>query len=238
MHTGRIPCFFDKQTIFISDIMSFDIRTNLRNNKTYFIFSSVMLIAGLAFLLIFGKEQSFLMLNAFHTQPLDVFVTYYTHLGDGYFSVFMVVLLYILQRRTLAIAVLLSFLLSGVLAQILKKNFSMPRPRVVFDASVYNNFIEGVTVTGHHSFPSGHTATAFALVFTMLLFMKSNWSKWGLVFLAFGVAYSRVYLGQHFLSDVIAGASIGMLCGYLSARWEGQISNKKAIVKQKPIFIN
>ena len=96
--------------------MSYDTKTILLNNKTYFIFSTVILLAGLAFLFIFGKEQTFLMLNAYHSQPLDIFVTYYTHFGDGFFSVFMVVLLYILQRRTLAIAVLISFALSGILA--------------------------------------------------------------------------------------------------------------------------
>lgn len=109
----------------------------------------------------------------------------------------------------------------------------MPRPRIVFDASVYNNFIEGVTVSGHHSFPSGHTATAFALVFTIILLIKSKATKWLVLFLAFGVAYSRIYLGQHFLSDVLAGAFIGILCGVFSVKWGQQISNSLSTKKQK-----
>jgi len=57
------------------------------------------------------------------------------------------------------------------------------------------------------SFPSGHTITAFAITVSLALFYPTL--AIGLLFCAFSVAASRVMLGMHFLSDVVAGAAIG-----------------------------
>lgn len=63
------------------------------------------------------------------------------------------------------------------------------------------------------SFPSGHTMTAFAVAIPLLLFYPTL--TIGLLFCALSIAISRVLLGMHFLSDVVAGAAIGTLLGYL-----------------------
>ena len=57
------------------------------------------------------------------------------------------------------------------------------------------------------SFPSGHTITAFAVGVSLSLFYPSL--AIGLLFCAASVAASRILLGMHFLSDVLAGALIG-----------------------------
>jgi len=57
------------------------------------------------------------------------------------------------------------------------------------------------------SFPSGHTITAFAVAVSLSLFYPSL--TIGLLFCAASVAASRILLGMHFLSDVLAGAAIG-----------------------------
>jgi len=62
------------------------------------------------------------------------------------------------------------------------------------------------------SFPSGHTITAFAFAVPFALFYPSLLA--GVLFCAFSIAVSRVLLGMHFLSDVIAGAGIGSVLGY------------------------
>ena len=61
------------------------------------------------------------------------------------------------------------------------------------------------------SFPSGHTMTAFAVAVSLSLFYPSIMV--GLLFCAFSIAASRILLGMHFLSDVMAGAIIGGLIG-------------------------
>ncbi len=63
------------------------------------------------------------------------------------------------------------------------------------------------------SFPSGHTMTAFAVAIPLSLFYPTL--SFGLLFCALSIAMSRVLLGMHFLSDVVAGALIGTGLGYL-----------------------
>jgi undecaprenyl-diphosphatase len=63
------------------------------------------------------------------------------------------------------------------------------------------------------SFPSGHTMTAFAVAIPLALFYPTLMI--GLFFCALSIAMSRILLGMHFLSDVVAGALIGTGLGYL-----------------------
>jgi len=61
------------------------------------------------------------------------------------------------------------------------------------------------------SFPSGHSITAFAVVVPVAQFYPEIAA--GLFFCAVSVAVSRIILGMHFLSDVLAGCAIGALLG-------------------------
>jgi len=63
------------------------------------------------------------------------------------------------------------------------------------------------------SFPSGHTMTAFAVAIPLASFYPTL--AIGLFFCALSIATSRILLGMHFLSDVVAGALIGTALGYL-----------------------
>ena len=67
------------------------------------------------------------------------------------------------------------------------------------------------------SFPSGHTASSFAV--GCILFRKLP-RKWGIpaLVLAFAIAFSRLYLGAHFLSDILFGMVSGIGISYL-AQW-------------------
>jgi len=64
------------------------------------------------------------------------------------------------------------------------------------------------------SFPSGHTITAFAVAVSVSLFYPEM--VIGLLFCALSVAASRILLGMHFLSDVLAGAAIGTALGLVA----------------------
>ena len=65
------------------------------------------------------------------------------------------------------------------------------------------------------SFPSGHTITAFSMAISLSMFYPLMLP--GLLFCAASVAASRVLLGMHFLTDVLAGAAIGSGLGYGAA---------------------
>jgi undecaprenyl-diphosphatase len=69
--------------------------------------------------------------------------------------------------------------------------------------------------TNSYSFPSSHAVNNFAVsVFFLKIFPKF---KWILLISASLIAFSRVYVGRHYPSDVIGGAIIGALLGYLFA---------------------
>lgn len=67
------------------------------------------------------------------------------------------------------------------------------------------------------SFPSSHAANAFALAWILGV----RWRRGIPVFFALAllIAFSRMYLNRHFLSDVVAGALIGAICAWAAARW-------------------
>ncbi len=64
------------------------------------------------------------------------------------------------------------------------------------------------------SFPSGHTMTAFAVSIALSQFYPSL--VFPLMFFAISIAISRILLGMHFLSDVVAGAILGAGLGYVA----------------------
>jgi len=61
------------------------------------------------------------------------------------------------------------------------------------------------------SFPSGHTMTAFSIAMVVSYFYPNL--EWPLYFLAISIGFSRIVLGMHFLSDVLAGAILGSALG-------------------------
>jgi undecaprenyl-diphosphatase len=67
------------------------------------------------------------------------------------------------------------------------------------------------------SFPSGHTITAFAIAASLGSYYPALLP--GLLFCAASVAVSRILLGMHFLSDVLAGGALGAMLGYASAEF-------------------
>lgn len=68
-----------------------------------------------------------------------------------------------------------------------------------------------------HSFPSGHTAAAFAAAFALFLYHKRAGSA--ALILAVLMGFSRLYLFVHFPSDVIAGALFGLIFGFMGYRF-------------------
>lgn len=151
-----------------------------------------------------------------HNSPLaDVFFKYATHLGDGILCV-VVGLLHLLKSYRKGISILIIFAVSGIISSIIKALADVPRPAAYFEKSLsLLHRVDGVAWYYNHSFPSGHTNSAFALYFLLALWSKNHVSKFAFLLLAISVAYSRMYLLQHFLIDVTFGALLGTICSYL-----------------------
>ena len=72
--------------------------------------------------------------------------------------------------------------------------------------------------------PSGHTAVSFAgLVMLGMLFPRIKWATWTIAII---IAVSRVYIGAHWVGDVLLGAFIGMLCADLTKALLKKINTK------------
>ena len=174
----------------------------------------VLTISGIS-LSIWSSKEIFFGLNSIHTLYLDTFFQNYTLLGDGVFSIAIFLILLLAERSALAMQVITAYLFSGILSQIGKRAFHAPRPHAIISNAEYPYFIEGITNTGMTSFPSGHTTSVFALA--TILALNTTDKRFSLIYLVTAIitGFSRIYLGQHFLADVTAGALIGTFSGLL-----------------------
>ena len=164
----------------------------LRQHKTYFAGLLFILLFGMCFLLINGKSAAFISLNTYHPFMLNVFFINYTFIGDGIFALCTITAIFFYyKRKQQGLALLYSFLISGLIVQVIKNLIDSPRPRLFFEAGQYLNFIDGVSLANNSSFPSGHTATAFAIATVMILMMKDK--NWQLLIL---IAIASFYLSS------------------------------------------
>jgi membrane-associated phospholipid phosphatase len=169
----------------------------------------LFLLGGAVLLLLVSKETLFWKLNQLHSYPADLALKYITHVGDGLLMIGVAVVALGLGYRKLGILLILTFLLSGLLAQGLKRLKPEPRPGAYLAQIDAIHKVDGKLLKGKNSFPSGHTTTAFAM-FALLAFATRSLGLQIIYFLAaVAVGYSRIYLGQHFFADVWAGALLG-----------------------------
>jgi membrane-associated phospholipid phosphatase len=205
-----------------------NIITILRSCKWYFLGLLLLLLTGSFLLIGFGKSASFITLNSYHPFALNVFFVNYTFVGDGIFALALIVLLYIyFKQKQKANTLLISFLISGCAVQIIKNLVDSPRPHLFFEPGQYLYFIDGVTLANHHSFPSGHTTTAFAIATVLVMLSKNKSLQLLILLLAALVGYSRIYLAQHFLLDVIIGAALGTTSGVVAVYLNANAKNFK-----------
>jgi membrane-associated phospholipid phosphatase len=192
------------------------LKTTLQQSRIYIAGLFLLTLFAAVFLLSNSKADAFLKLNTVHSFGLDVFFINYTFFGDGIFSVALFLFLIWKKKYRFAIFVLLAFLSSGIAVQLLKNIIYAPRPRLFFEAGQYLYFVDGVSLSNSSSFPSGHTASAFALATALAIEYQRKWLSLTLLFCALLVGYSRIYLAQHFLSDVLLGAWLGVVFTLLS----------------------
>lgn len=156
-------------------------------------------------------------LQKLHTPILTAVMKVITSLGDAgiiWILLALVLLLIPKTRKTgavVAIALVLDLLLCNVL---LKNLIARIRP---YEVKTMVEIL--IRKPLDYSFPSGHTAASFAA--TSALFFENNRDKrlWvSALVLAVLIAFSRLYFYVHYPTDVLGGAVIGMLCGYLAAK--------------------
>jgi membrane-associated phospholipid phosphatase len=189
---------------------------------------SILLMSMLGLQYVYPKLELHLLLNSYHTRLQDVFFTYYSMLAEG--PLYALALIPVFWKKVRMILFFgLCELSGGAVLQILKHLISMPRPSSVFEnyPDITLPVVEGVSLHSGNSFPSGHASTFFIFCTCCALYLAYRYKRevvhkrskkilFGfslLILLALAAlgAYSRVYLSQHFLSDVCMGSVIGFV---------------------------
>ena len=135
-----------------------------------------------------------------------------TRLGDGWiwYGLGFMLLAYGGQQRFAAVCAAGSAAIAGILVfKVLKRLSQRPRP-----CQLEPHCWSKVLPPDQFSFPSGHTMTAFSIALVVSYFYPAL--EGPLLFLAVSIALSRVVLGMHFLSDVLAGIILGVALGCAS----------------------
>lgn len=146
-------------------------------------------------------------------EALDIFCKIISHLSSYIGFIFWLVILFIFYKKIFAVGFGITYGIGVGFNYLLKHLINRPRPYVA-DAEIINK----MQAMGQ-SFPSGHALSATMiccfLVYWIVDRVKNKWLKVGLisllcVFLLL-VIFSRMYLGQHYLSDTIAGVAFGLI---------------------------
>ena len=160
--------------------------------------------------------------NIRSTEALVPVARFFSLVGNGGFLAGVAVLLYAIglssrkeQFKEAGKTGLFALLAGGLTVHILKSAFE--RPRIEHGVNAVLTLLENPSLsdlTGRfNSFPSGHTAVSFALA--AVLSKRFPRLMAPLYIIAALVGASRVYLGSHYPSDVVAGALLGLAIGWL-----------------------
>ena len=190
-----------------------------RNTVLYWLIGIAIATSAIAVSFHFDDSvRGFLM----HYQNTAVrnFMRYVSLLGDWpLHAVVGLVLLGFAWRRgsrewtRIFLAMLLAMLLAGAAGTVIKRAFPRARPSVHNDARWGGPRFS----SKYHSFPSGHAGASTAFFGVLLIARR----RLGLLCFAIPIliGFSRMYIGAHYLSDVVCAAVLGILCAIVVAHF-------------------
>ena len=188
------------------------------------IFGLVMLSSLLSCIALIGNltvgyEFGFMTINAMSVYIPAFLLQWMTVCGDS--ALLMGLLLVFAPKHArLHWCVLLAAIIGGVMINLLKDYFAIPRPPAVLAEGSFFLTGEGYKT---RSFPSGHSFTAFLMATICFLYCKKTLYRWSFIVLASLTALSRVWIGVHWPSDVLIGGAmgigVGLICVWLANKW-------------------
>ena len=189
----------------------------IRANRLYFLSYFLALTMSTIGLTQITQGNENLYFVAFRGSIWDTVFKLATQLAEP--TILAIIIFFLLFRSYRnAVSLLTALLISLTATSLAKLFFRHIRPVLYFDRLHRLEElvpVEGVhLLTGDTSFPSGHTMAAFA-AYTLLALQSKQKKYLAVLFFipAVSVGLSRIYLGQHFLKDVIAGSISGVLIG-------------------------
>jgi undecaprenyl-diphosphatase len=139
---------------------------------------------------------------------ISVVMPWISHSGNGYYYPAIPLILYFIEPQVAGaffLGALLAFALELPLYKFLKQRIKRDRP-----CQVVSGVHQRISPGDQFSFPSGHTAAAFVIATLISHFFQALQVPvygWALL-----VGVSRIYLGVHYPTDILAGLAVGIIC--------------------------
>ncbi len=161
-----------------------------------------------------------LWLNGLHNPYFDIFFWHYTDLVT--WIPLFIMMVYAMWReygmRSLAVLVgvaVVILLADQISSSVIKPLVARPRPTHDESLSDLIHVVNGYR-GGAFGFVSSHSANAFGVAMFTALVFRSRIYSFAIFSWAILTAYSRIYLGVHYLGDVLCGAFLGFLVAFLT----------------------
>ena len=154
----------------------------------------------------FNEIQIIEFIQQMRSGFMDALFQIITEFGDQLIFIAVALVVYWFVDKRLAFKLVFTFIFSAIVNEGLKALVQRPRP---FKENPALNVGEE---THGYSFPSGHAQNT-AVISTVLYQShgkKNKWLKWVLLAAMILVPFSRMYLGQHYLTDVLVGLAVGI----------------------------
>lgn len=184
------------------------------NKKTIFTLSAILILLIILIYYVFIAKNTHLdtitsnyILNIRNENLTDIMISI-TNIGGSYALIAIsVLLLFTIKNKKIPISIIINLIIVFIISQVLKLVFYRPRPIGIHLVPVSDK-----------SFPSGHTMVSIAyFYFLAYLIYKNAKNKVKatiliipIIILPIIIAFSRIYLGVHFLTDIIGGFLFGL----------------------------
>ncbi|MBL7981209.1 MAG: phosphatase PAP2 family protein [Flavobacteriales bacterium] len=178
-------------------------------------------------------------INRHHADLADLFFRFITHWADGLVPTVLALLFLFFGTLRSFMMIGLSCGLSAIVAQLLKRQVfdHVDRPFMFREQLSDMHWVQGIEMHHHFSFPSGHSTAAFSMCLALAVIWARPRLAVVLSIAASLMAFSRVYLSQHFTEDILAGAALGTVTALLVYRWlYDSMFSKRAFLERRVGF--
>ena len=184
-----------------------------RNKVVIYYLSGLIFFEAVVLTYIFSLDRMAQMslINSFHSPEADFLFKIIS--SGAEITIPILFLGYLIWKKSdLLKSYVISYIFSTLLIQFLKLIVFKDalRPLAYFKGQAYSwHMVQNLLISEYNSMPSGHTSAAWFMCFWISLAAHKPWITLLMVFYAILVAYSRIYLFQHFPVDTAVGAMIG-----------------------------